>query len=42
VAIGGVVSMGEESLMGSKVNLIFCFERLASSLGEPCALNEAA
>ena len=42
VAIGGVASMGEESLMGSEVNLIFRLERLASSLGEPCALSEAA
>jgi adenylate cyclase len=42
IAIGGVASMGEESLMGSEVNLIFRLEKLASSLGEPCALSEAA
>jgi adenylate cyclase len=42
VAIGGVVSMGEESLMGGEVNLIFRLERLAGSLGETCALSEAA
>jgi adenylate cyclase len=42
VAIGGVASMGEESLMGGEVNLIFRLEKLASSLGEPCALSEAA
>jgi adenylate cyclase len=42
VAIGGVASMGEESLMGSEVNLIFRLERLASSLGEPCCLSETA
>lgn len=42
VAIGGVASMGEESLMGSEVNLIFRLEKLASSLGEPTALSEAA
>lgn len=42
VAIGGVASMGEESLMGGEVNLIFRLEKLASSLGEPCTLSEAA
>jgi adenylate cyclase len=42
VARGGVASMGEESLMGGEVNLIFRLEKLASSLGEPCALSEAA
>jgi adenylate cyclase len=42
VAIGGVASMGEESLMGGEVNLIFRLEKLASSLGEQCALSEPA
>jgi adenylate cyclase len=42
VAIGGVASMGEESLMGSDVNLIFRLEKLAGSLGEPCCLSETA
>ena len=42
VAIGGIASMGEESLMGSEVNLIFRLEKLASSIGERCALSEAA
>jgi len=42
VAIGGVASMGEESLMGGEVNLIFRLEKLASSLGEPCCMSEAA
>jgi len=42
VAIGGVASMGEESLMGQEVNLIFRLEKLAGSLGEPCCLSEAA
>lgn len=42
VAIGGVASMGEESLMGREVNLIFRLEKLASSLGEPCCLSETA
>src|SRR5205807_8002633 len=42
IAIGGVASMGEESLMGGEVNLIFRLEKLAGSLGEPCALSEAA
>jgi len=34
--------MGEESLMGGEVNLIFRLEKLASSIGERCALSEAA
>jgi adenylate cyclase len=42
VAIGGIASMGEESLMGGELNLIFRLEKLASSLGEPTALSEAA
>ena len=42
VAVGGVASMGEESLVGSEVNLIFRLEKLASSLGQPCALSGAA
>ena len=42
VAIGGIASMGEESLMGGEVNLIFRLEKLAGSLGEPCCFSEAA
>jgi adenylate cyclase len=42
VAIGGVATMGEESLMGGELNLIFRLEKLASSLGEPCCLSETA
>jgi adenylate cyclase len=42
VATGGVASMGEESLMGSEVNLIFRLEKLAGSLGEVCVLSEPA
>jgi adenylate cyclase len=42
VVIGGFASMGEESLMGGEVNLIFRLEKLAGSLGEPCALSETA
>jgi adenylate cyclase len=42
VAIGGIASMGEESLMGGEVNLIFRLEKLASSLGELCCLSETA
>ena len=42
VAVGGVASMGEESLMGDEVNLIFRLERLAGSLGEVCCLSEGA
>ena len=42
VAVGGVASMGEESLMGGEVNLIFRLEKLAGSLGEPCCVSETA
>ncbi|HEU4772126.1 MAG TPA: adenylate/guanylate cyclase domain-containing protein [Candidatus Udaeobacter sp.] len=42
VAIGGVASMGEESLIGSEVNLIFRLEKLAGSLGESCCVSETA
>jgi adenylate cyclase len=42
VAIGGVASMGEESLIGGDVNLIFRLEKLASSLGEPCCASNQA
>ena len=42
VAIGGVASMGEESLIGGEVNLIFRLEKLASSLGEPSCVSESA
>jgi adenylate cyclase len=40
VAMGGVASMGEESLMGGEVNLVFRLEKLASSLGETCCVSE--
>ena len=42
VAIGGIASIGEESLMGGEVNLIFRLEKLAGSLGELCVLSEKA
>jgi len=42
VAIGGVASMGEDSLMGGEVNLIFRLEKLASSLGETCCISGTA
>ena len=42
VAIGGVASMGEESLIGSEVNLIFRLEKLAGSLREHCCVSETA
>ena len=42
VLMGGVGSMGEESLMGNEVNFIFRMEKLAGSLGEPRLLSEAA
>lgn len=40
VAIGGVPSMGEESLMGKEVNFVFRMEKLAGSLG--CAILTSA
>jgi len=42
VAIGGVASMREESLMGSEVNLAFRLEKLAASLGEACGISDTA
>jgi adenylate cyclase len=42
VAIGGIASMGEESLMGQEVNLVFRLEKPAATLREPCCLSNAA
>ena len=42
VAIGGVASMREESLMGSEVNLAFRLEKLAALLDEACGISDAA
>src|SRR5207245_4748682 len=42
VAFGGIASMGEESLIGGEVNLIFRLEKLAGSLGESCGLSQTA
>jgi adenylate cyclase len=42
VAIGGVSSVREETLMGSEVNLVFRLEKLLASLGEPCGISDAA
>jgi class 3 adenylate cyclase len=42
VDIGGVASMGEESLMSGELNLVFRLEKLAGSLGEPCCVSEKA
>lgn len=42
VAIGGVASVREETLMGSEVNLVFRLEKLLASLGEPCGISDAA
>jgi adenylate cyclase len=41
VAIGGVPSMGEESLMGKDVNFVFRMEKLAGSLGIPILTSAA-
>ncbi len=42
VAIGGVASMGEESLLGKEVNLVFRLENLTRDLGEMCGLSAEA
>src|SRR5258708_21146075 len=42
VAIGGVSSTREETLMGSEVNLVFRLEKLLASLDQPCAISDTA
>jgi adenylate cyclase len=42
VAVGGLVSMGEESLMGKEVNLVFRLEKLAGSLSEATTISASA
>ena len=42
VAVGGMESMGEESLMGKEVNFVFRMEKLAGSLGIECLTSVAA
>ena len=42
VAIGGVPSMGEESLMGKEVNFVFRMEKVAGSLGAALLTSAAA
>src|SRR5436309_15008699 len=42
VAIGGVSSVREETIMGSEVNLVFRLEKLIATLGEGCGLSGAA
>lgn len=42
VAIGGLVSMGEESLMGKEVNLVFRLEKLSGSLKERATISADA
>jgi len=42
VAIGGVSSVREETIMGSEVNLVFRLEKLIAALGEGCGLSGAA
>jgi adenylate cyclase len=42
VAIGGVSSVREETLMGSEVNLAFRLEKLLASLGEACGISDSA
>lgn len=42
VFVGGVASLGEESLSGKEVNFVFRMEKLAAGLREPCLLSEPA
>jgi adenylate cyclase len=42
VAIGGVPSTREETLMGTEVNLVFRLEKLLATLGEASAISEQA
>ena len=42
VTIGGVPSMGEESLTGEEVNFVFRMEKLAASLGVYLLISAAA
>jgi adenylate cyclase len=42
VAIGGVPSTREETLMGSEVNLAFRLEKLTATLGEACGISKTA
>lgn len=42
VLVGGVVSMGEESLLGREVNFVFRMEKVAASLATPTLISEAA
>ncbi len=42
VAMGGMASLGEESLSGMAVNFVFRMEKLAATLRQPRLLSEAA
>jgi len=42
VAVGGVPSTREETLMGSEVNLVFRLEKVLATLGESCGVSEPA
>jgi adenylate cyclase len=42
VTMGGMASLGEESLLGQEVNFVFRMEKLAGRLRLPCLLSEAA
>ena len=42
VAVGGIPSTREETLMGSEVNLVFRLEKVLASLGESCGISEPA
>jgi class 3 adenylate cyclase len=42
VAVGGMPSMGEESLMGKEVNFVFRMEKLAGSLNVSLLVSASA
>ncbi len=42
VAIGGVASTREETIMGDELNLAFRLEKLTAALGEPCGISDSA
>ena len=42
VAVGGMATLGEDSLMGSDVNFVFRLEKLAGSLRKPCLMSSSA
>jgi adenylate cyclase len=42
VTVGGMATLGEDSLMGSDVNFVFRLEELAGTLRKPCLMSSSA